>query len=146
MEIQVATLCDAAADYAGKLTVMGAFDTLCGMNTPIVHRRCSLAIRICFRPEDEGLQQLRVAIIDGEGRAIIKPFEPSIGVRMPSKDAFFVTHNLVIDLRSLTFEKAGPHAIDISAGDAVLARVPLRIMLVDENGKPLKEGAAAAAG
>ena len=137
MEIQVATLCDAAADYAGKLTVMGAFDTICGVGAPIIHPRCALAVRLCFRKEDEGLQQVRIAIIDGEGKAIMDPFESNIGVRMPSDDAFFVTHNLVVNFQGLSFPKDGPFAIDISSGEHVLGRVPVRVILVNENGEPV---------
>lgn len=47
MDIQVAVLCDYAADYQGKLCVQGAFDTLFARQFPVVHPACALALRLC---------------------------------------------------------------------------------------------------
>jgi hypothetical protein len=137
MELQVATLCDAAADYGGKLTVMGAFDTIAGRGgAPIVHPQCSLAMRICFRAEDEGVQKFSVAIIDADGKEIVPSFEPQFDVKLPSPDSFFVTRNLVVNMQRLKFPDAGNYAIDIRCDEQVLGRIPLRVMLVDEQGRP----------
>ena len=55
MDIQIATLCDFAADYNGKLVISGTFDTLVARAVPVVHPSCALAMRMCFTPEDAGL-------------------------------------------------------------------------------------------
>ena len=44
MDIQIATLCDFAADYNGKLVVSGTFDTLAARALPVVHPSCALAM------------------------------------------------------------------------------------------------------
>ena len=54
MNIQVAVLCDYAADYQGKLCVQGAFDTLFARQFPVIHPACALALRLCFEGEDSG--------------------------------------------------------------------------------------------
>ena len=64
MEVQVASLCDAAADYNGKLSLLGAFDTILVQNVPAVHPHCSVALRIVFRDTDEGDHVLHLAMID----------------------------------------------------------------------------------
>ena len=136
MELQVATLCDAAADYGGKLTVMGAFDTIAGRGAaPIIHPQCSLAMRICFRAEDEGSQRFSVSIIDADGKEIVPTFEPQFDVKLPAPDSFFVTRNLVVNMQRLKFPEPGHYAIDIRCGGQVLGRVPLRVMLVDDKGR-----------
>ncbi len=138
MDLQVATLCDAAADYGGKLTVMGAFDTIAGRDTaPIVHPQCSLALRICFRAEDEGTHRFSVTIIDADGKEVVPAFQPQFEVRLPSPDAYFVTRNLVVNMQRLKFPEPGHYAIDIRCGDRELGRIPLRVLLVDERGRPL---------
>ena len=48
MDIQIATLCDHAADYNGKLVITGTFDTLAARALPVVHPSCALALRFCF--------------------------------------------------------------------------------------------------
>ena len=45
MDIQIASLCDFAADYNGKLVVSGTFDTLVARAVPGVHPQCALALR-----------------------------------------------------------------------------------------------------
>ena len=131
MDIQVATLCDSAADYAGKLCVLGAFDTIVAKAMPVIHPQCAFALRMCFRPEDDEAITLRISLIDGDGTDVIPPFEPRIEVRVPP-DAFFVTQNLVLNLQRLTFKEPGAFSVDVSSGDEILRRVPIRVMLVKD--------------
>ena len=128
MEVLVATLCDSANDYNGKLCMLGCFDTICAGKMPVVHPQCSLALRICFRPEDEGEHQFRIAFIDDDGNAVMPPFEPKIQVNFPT-DNYFITRNLVLNIQRLQFKAPGQYSIDIQSSDAMLTRIPLRVML-----------------
>ena len=84
MEIQVATLCDAATDYNAKLCILGAFDTIGVAKLPIEHPQCSVALRIIFTDEDNGKHKLTIRMIDEDGR-VVKPveIESTFEVRMP---------------------------------------------------------------
>ena len=62
MDIQIATLCDFAADYNGKLVISGTFDTLAARALPVVHPSCSLALRFCFTQEDSGRHKLSIGM------------------------------------------------------------------------------------
>ena len=128
MEVLVATLCDSANDYNGKLCMLGCFDTICAGQMPVVHPQCSLALRICFRPEDEGEHQFRIAFIDDDGNAVMPPFEPKIQVAFPT-DNYFITRNLVLNIQRLQFKAPGQYSIDIQSSDTMLTRIPLRVML-----------------
>lgn len=138
MEVLVATLCDSANDYNGKLCMLGCFDTICAGQMPVVHPQCSLALRICFRPEDEGEHQFRIAFIDDDGNAVMPPFEPKIQVSFPT-DSFFITRNLVLNIQRLQFKAPGQYSIDIQSSDAMITRIPLRVVLNEAPPKP--EGA-----
>ena len=71
MDIQIATLCDFAADYGnGKLVINGTFDALRASQFPVVHPHCSLAMRICVLPEDSGDHKMTINIIDEDGNSI----------------------------------------------------------------------------
>ncbi len=131
MDIQVATLCDSASDYNGKLCVLGTFDTICSRALPVVHPHCSLALRICFMPGDEGHHRFSIRFIDDDGKAVMPPFEPSIDVRLPN-DAYFVTRNVVLNLQRLKFDRIGQFSIDVSVDGEMLTRVPLRVMLIEQ--------------
>ncbi len=130
MDVHVATLCDSAMDYNGKLCVLGTFDTICSRTTPVVHPQCSLALRICFKSGDEGQRKLSIKFIDADGKLLMQAFEPMIDIKLPA-DGYFVTRNIVLNLQGLKFERPGQFSIDVSADDEMLTRVPLRVMLVE---------------
>jgi hypothetical protein len=130
MEIQVATLCDYATDYGGKLCVMGTFDTIAAHQLPVIHPHCALALRVCFKLGDEGHHKFSIRFIDADGNNVIDPpFEPTIDVSFPN-DAYFITRNIIIAMQRLKFERAGHYSIDISANGELPSRIPVRIMQV----------------
>lgn len=140
MDFQIATLCDHAADYNGKLVVTGTFDTLAARSLPVVHPYCTLALRICFTPEDIGHHKFSITIIDEDGEVLDPknmPIEPEFDVKLPD-NAPFITRNVVMNLQGLRFPKAGLYSLDISCDGELSVRLPLRIAEVTQgsDGKP----------
>ena len=70
MDIQIATLCDFAADYNGKFVIVGTFDALAARALPVVHPHCALALRFCFTGEDDGRHKLSITVINEDGEAL----------------------------------------------------------------------------
>lgn len=139
MDIQIASLCDFAADYQGKLVVTGVFDTLAARAMPVVHPHCALALRFCFTPEDAGRHKLSIIIIDEDGNALDPknmPIEPEFDVALP-KNVPFLTRNLILNLQGLRFPTAGIYSVDIGCDGEVMQRIPLRILQVNAEGKPV---------
>ncbi len=137
MDIQIATLCDFAADYNGKLVISGTFDTLAARALPVIHPGCSLAMRFCFTPEDVGRHKLSINIINEDGESLDPnnmPIKPEFDVQLP-KGAPFLTRNIVMNLQGLRFPEDGIYSIDIGCDDEVLIRVPLRVVKVNAEGK-----------
>ncbi len=134
MDIQIATLCDFAADYNGKLVISGTFDTLAARAVPVVHPSCALALRFCFTPEDVGRHKLSINIINEDGDSLDPnnmPIEPEFEVQLP-KNVPFLTRNIVMNLQGLRFPEAGIYSIDIGCDGEVLVRLPLRVILVSQ--------------
>ena len=134
MDIQIATLCDFAVDYNGKMVISGTFDALAAKALPVVHPQCSLAMRICMTPEDSGQHQLLINIIDGDGNPIDPqkmPLKADMPVQVPN-EVTFVTRNLVLNFQGLRFPTEGIYSIDVSVDEELVARLPLRIVKVDE--------------
>ena len=110
MDIQVAVLCDYAADYQGKLCVQGAFDTLFARQFPVIHPACALALRLCLTPEDSGDHKLGIAIVDEDGTPLDKERMPIVGdlkVALPEGASFaiLVMNILVPHIDNLTINK-----------------------------------------
>ena len=134
MDIQVAVLCDYAADYQGKLCVQGAFDTLFARQFPVVHPACALALRMCLTPEDAGEHKLGIAIVDEDGTPLDKERMPIVGdlkVALP-EGATFLTRNLIMNFQGLRFEKSGNYSVDVTLDGELVARTPLRLVLVQQ--------------
>ncbi|MGK0184717.1 MAG: hypothetical protein ACI9R3_000491 [Verrucomicrobiales bacterium] len=146
MDIQVATLCDSATDYNGKLCVLGTFDTICAQQFPVIHSQCALALRLCFRSDDEGTRDFQIKIVDADGTTVVaippqnpeKPDESAairVDVKLP-QDAYFLSRNLVFNLFRLKFDRPGQYSIDITMDGQVQAEIPLRIMQLEQRQQP----------
>lgn len=132
MDIQVAVLCDYAADYQGKLCVQGAFDTLFARQFPVIHPACALALRVCLVPEDAGDHKLGISIVDEDGTPLDKERMPIVGdlkVALP-EGASFLTRNLIMNFQGLRFEKTGTYTVDVTLDGEVVSRTPLRLVQV----------------
>jgi len=139
MDIQIATLCDFAADYNGKMVITGTFDTLAGKAMPLVHPTCVLAMRLCITPEDSGQHKFTVNIIDEDGNSLDEkmPIEADMPIELP-ENVPFMTRNLVLNLQGLQFPADGVYSIDISVDDELVTRIPLRIVELGEDNKPVQ--------
>ncbi len=128
MEIQIAALCDSAVDYGGKLCLLGAFDTIVAGGIPAIHPQCSVALRIVFRKEEEGVHHVRVNFVDEDGKSIVPGIETEMEVVLP-EEFYFSTRNLVLNIQQLQFDGAGLYAIDIAVNGRQVASIPLQVML-----------------
>ncbi|HCN29049.1 MAG TPA: hypothetical protein DIT64_09905 [Verrucomicrobiales bacterium] len=141
MTVQLATLCDSASDYSGKLCILGAFDTLCAREFPVVHPHCALVVRLIFEPRDAGRHTFTIRCLDPSGQDCLPPFEPVVDVAFPSQFLPFVTRNIVLNLQRLRIEKQGVYRWNIETGGITLASIPLRATLFED-----PRGAAGPAG
>jgi hypothetical protein len=139
MNIQVAVLCDAATDSAGKLNILGTFDTIMTQQLPAVHPQCSIALRATFSNTEEGNHSLVVNFVDEDGHPIMQNF-PAIPVQIAvPEDAHFVSRNFIINMRDLTFKTPGFYSIDILLDGKEQANIPLFVKQVHP---PQPEGEA----
>lgn len=113
MNIQVAVLCDGATDYQGKLSVLGAFDTVLAAKFPAVHSHCSVALRLAFSRIEEGPHTLKVNFVDEDGKLIMPSIPVTLEVKLPPETHYLV-RNLIINIQQLKFERAGQHMIEIA--------------------------------
>jgi len=133
MDIQIATLCDFAADYNGKMVLNGTIDVLAAPALPIVQPQCCLALRLCITPEDNGQHKFSVNIIDGDGKSLDDkmPINADMPVDLPD-DVPFVHRNLILNFQGLKFNEAGIYFLDISIDDELIQRLPIRVVQVDQ--------------
>jgi hypothetical protein len=126
MNIQVAVLCDAATEENGKLSLLGAFDTIYAPQMPAIHPQCAVALRLTFLPGDEGQRKLGLIFVNEDGHNIMPAIEMPVSVDLPD-DAHFLTRNFIVNIQQLKFEAAGLYSVDIRFDDQSHSNIPLLI-------------------
>ncbi len=126
MQLQVAALCDAATDSAGKLNILGTFDTINAAQMPAIHPQCSIALRIIFQKIEEGSHKLKLNFVDEDGRLVMPSIDIPVEVGVPD-DATFVSRNFIVNIQQLKFDNPGLYSIDISLDGRSHASIPLMV-------------------
>jgi hypothetical protein len=132
MEILTACLCDSAADYNGKLCILGAFDTIQVRQLPYVHPHCSVAIRMLLKDPDQGSHKIVVGLIDSDGKELLPAGKIGIDFQVPPMpgNAFFISSNVVLNLQGLMLPSASQYSFDVSIDGRIHARIPLQVVRV----------------
>ncbi len=126
MDIQVATLCDAATDYGGKLNLLGTFDTIMAPQFPAMHPQCSIALRLAFSRIEEGSHRLSLNFVDEDGRSIMPSIELQAEVLFPAEGSF-LSRNFIVNIQHLKFERPGQYAIAVAMDGRHQTSIPLQI-------------------
>lgn len=113
--------------------MLGAFDTLCAREFPVVHPACALALRITFETQDAGQHEFSIRCIGPDGNQALPPFEPTVDVGFPSAFVPFVTRNIVLNLQRINFDRPGYYRWIVSHRGKQLVAIPLRVTLYDES-------------
>ena len=137
MDIQTAVLCDAATDNAGKLNILGTFDTIHTSKLPAVHPQCAIALRLTFNKIEEGSHKMRLSFVDEDGKPVMRSIELPVPVVVP-EDSIFVSRNFIVNIQQLKFQKAGLYSIEMALDGKQAGSIPL---LVKHRPRPVKKPA-----
>jgi hypothetical protein len=127
MNIEVFSLCDAATIEAGKLNILGAFDTIWTVNMPVVHPLCAIALRVRFENIERGEHRVAVNFVDLDGRHIIPSANGVININFPEEQRSG-SANLVLNIQMLRLERYGEYSIDLAIDGRREASLPLFVM------------------
>ncbi len=126
MNIEAFLLCDCATDSFGKLNVLGAFDSIHAAEMPHVHPACTIAIRIRFSGTEHGQHQMRLNVIDIDGKSIVPKLEGQVNVPA-KKDTNSVAVNMILNLQRLKFESFGEYRVDFAIDGRQEASLPFHV-------------------
>lgn len=124
MKVELFALCDFAADYGGKLTIVGVFDSIFTRQMPAVHPHCSLAVKLRFEKIEEGQKRVRLSISDDDGKQVLPGMEIPITVAMPP-DARTNTIQVVANIGGMKLESFGEYSIDLALDGRHEGSIPL---------------------
>lgn len=130
MNIEIFALCDAAADYGGKLNLLGTFDSIRTMQCPVAHPHCAVALRVRFERIEEGDHPVRICIVDEDGKAIGPSVDGNISIKCPPQ-LLSVCANMVLNINGMKFEKPGRYSIDLAIDNRHETSLPLTVLQVE---------------
>lgn len=125
MKVELFAACDFAADYGGKLTVVGIFDTLGASRTPVLHPQLCVAAKLRFDDTESGPKTVRFSLADSDGREVLPALEMPVVAPTPPADTATSVVNLVLNISSVRFERYGEHSLDLSVDGRHAASIPL---------------------
>lgn len=130
MTIEILALCEAATTAAeGKMNLLGAFDTLRGRKFPMVHPHCAIALRLRFSRLEEGKHEVRIAIVDDDGKAIMPELQGKMQVRV-KEDEESVVANLVINIQQLRLNRPGNYNVNLAVDSRHQRSLPLNVKAI----------------
>jgi hypothetical protein len=124
MRVEIFALCDAATVDAGKLNMLGSFDTLWVAKMPVVHPQCAIALKVRFERIERGEHKVAVQFIDMDGRNVIPPAQNVISINFPDDQATG-SANLILNIQGLKLERLGEYSIDLAIDGQEKASLPL---------------------
>ncbi|PIZ76023.1 hypothetical protein COY05_02835 [Candidatus Peregrinibacteria bacterium CG_4_10_14_0_2_um_filter_38_24] len=122
MEINVATICDAASVTDGKLSVLGAFDTIYVNSVPVLHPNCSLAFQVLLDGKDDEEHDFIVKIMDEDGNEAIGDIALKL-VAKKNKARKFEQINIALNIQNLKLEKLGYYKIELLENNEVIKTI-----------------------
>ncbi len=122
MQLEILTFCDAAAEYGGRLNIMGATDTIHTASVPFRYSQCALAVRLRAARVEQGQHSVRLMIIDVDGEPILNIDGPmQVNVTSPIGSAL----SLIVSAQNLEFKQAGEYEIEVAVDGIQLGCSPL---------------------
>ena len=143
MKIIMAVACDAAIEYAGRLSILGSIDAIEARQSPIVKAQCSLAVQIQWQKDEEGPHTVKVHFMDQDGKAMLHDLETVTLVTAPA-GRIFTTTTHVINLQQLKFTHEGAYLIAILVDNQHKAEIHIQVLkaaLSSGRNTPCRKGA-----
>ncbi len=131
MQLEILTFCDAAAEYGGRLNLLGATDTIVAPTAPFRYNNCALAVRLRAARVEQGQHSVRLMIIDDDGEPILNidgPMQVKVASPMGS------SMHLIVSAQNLEFKRGGEYAIEVAVDGIQLGSSPLFVRLQGPDG------------
>lgn len=126
MQLEILTFCDAAAEYGGRLNILGSTDTILVPDTPFRYPHCTLAMRLRASRIEQGEHAVRVMIIDADGTPIVN-VDGKLNVRFAG--AIGGALNLIINAQNLEFKEVGEYSIEVAVDGIQIGSTPLFVRI-----------------
>lgn len=128
MRVELFCLCDAATTHAGKMNLLGTFDTIFTREMPVVHPNCAIAVRLRWeRIESNANHRIAIQFVNEDGHEVMPRWEGNIPVHGIQERSSTAT-DLTLSLNRIQFNAYGQYAIDLAIDGRLEASLPLYVL------------------
>jgi hypothetical protein len=119
------------ADYASlsidqKLNILGIFTRIVSRAEPVTHAQMQLVVGYEFEPAEAGRKDMKVVLIDADGRMILSMAgEVNIVPSLPGEPCAI---NQIIQLNNITFPKFGDYEFQVLINERIESTIPFRVV------------------
>jgi hypothetical protein len=128
MNVDIFTLCDFAQNTPGnKMNIVGTFNRIFARQTPAVHPLCALAVLMRFQQIEQGTKNIRVSIIDSDGRPVVPTLDAQLNVQInPNESDASVP--LAVVIQQISLPRFGEYSVDLAVDGRQEASIPLYVL------------------
>ena len=128
MNVDVFTLCDFAQNTPGnKMNIVGTFNRFFARQIPAVHPLCALAVLMRFEQIEQGTKNIRVSIIDSDGRPVVPILEAQLNVQISPKESD-ASVPLAVVIQQISLPRFGEYSVDLAVDGRQEASIPLYVL------------------
>ena len=123
MTTRLFLICDAATIHAGKMNILGTFDTLNAGKVPFTHDSFTVAAIIDYEASEEGVHRVKIVMVDEDGRFITDIFDQDITFSVG--DGLRGSHRIRCTENNRRFDRFGEYSIQMLIDDFEIADMHL---------------------
>ena len=128
MNVDVFTLCDFAQNTPGnKMNIIGTFNRIFARQIPAVHPLCALAVLMRFEQIEQGTKNIRVSIIDSDGRPVVPTLEAQLNVQISPNESD-ASVPLAVVIQQISLPRYGEYSVDLAVDGRQEASIPLYVL------------------
>jgi len=128
MQTEIFALCDAATVAAGKLNILGSFDTIWAQSFPCNHPLCAVVCKLRFDVGEEGRHFIEMHFCDPDMRPVLAPIRQDFEIKIPGHQS--QTHIHVWQHLGFHLERPGEYYFELKIDGETKSRIPLYVVQV----------------
>jgi hypothetical protein len=125
MQAELFTFCDAATDYEGRLSLLGATDRFVAPYLPFRLPACAVALRMRATRSEVGEHMVHISLIDAERRTQLN-VNGEVSFHLP-QGAEHGMIQMVVNAQGLDFLVEGEYALVAEVNGRLVAKQPLTV-------------------
>jgi hypothetical protein len=131
MQVEIFTMADAATESAGKLNMLGSFDTIFSKDLPVIFPAFTILSRIRIYKGEELDHKFSVSIEGPDGNQIIEPFHGDLKFTF-QKSILFATSNILFNLQGIAFNQFGLYKVILKIDEIPEMSIPLLLQNLNQ--------------